>query len=284
MRFPVSLLLAHLQDILADLLNHVHKEASLEKLTILTHLILSLFQLLDVDKQIDEPGVRTQVDKLIASEMKRMPKPRDPATLFPDIELFKDNEMIQQELDRVRRGKPMEPALDMTRYQLEPPSQPSDATSAAAAATTTGAEMITPSASEELPEGRATWLKALENANSQLEHQDQRILNLELVQKYGSNAWNIHNYQLEYDLSLLRKAVDEKKTEVIELNKLRKRDQLDVAESLQRLEAKWAEMISSTLQVEVASASLEVELAQLKAYEAQLSKELGMPLVQPQQQ
>ncbi|CAO3571261.1 unnamed protein product [Mortierella alpina] len=212
--------------------------------------------------------------------MKRMPKPRDPSTLFPDIELFKDNELIQQELERVRKGKPMENALDMTRYQLEPPtSQSSSNTSDGASVEST----ITPSASEELPEGRATWIKALGNADAQLEHQNQRILNLELVQKFGGNAWNVHNYQLEYDLSLLRKAVDEKKAEVIELNKLRKRDQLDVAESLQRLEAKWAEMISSTLQVEVASASLEAELVQLKAYEEQLSKELGLPLAQPSQ-
>ncbi|KAF9572621.1 hypothetical protein EC968_009613 [Mortierella alpina] len=240
--------------------------------------------MLHVDKQIDEPGARTLVDKLIASEMKRMPKPRDPSALFPDIELFKDNELIQQELERVRKGKPMENALDMTRYQLEPPSaQSSGATSTDAPNGAPAETTITPSASEELPEGRATWIKALENADAQLEHQNQRILNLELVQKFGGNAWNVHNYQLEYDLSLLRKAVDEKKAEVIELNKLRKRDQLDVAESLQRLETKWAEMISSTLQVEVASASLAAELEQLKAYEEQLSKELGLPLAQSSQ-
>lgn len=34
-------------------------------------------------------GTRSIVDKLIAAEMKKMPKPRDPASLFPDIELFK---------------------------------------------------------------------------------------------------------------------------------------------------------------------------------------------------
>ncbi|KAF9115920.1 hypothetical protein BGX27_005802 [Mortierella sp. AM989] len=236
-----------------------------------------------VDKQIDEPGVRTLVDKLIASETKRMPKPRDPATLFPDIELFKENEMIQQELDRVRRGKPMEPKLDLSRYQLETPTA-TDTTTSSSLSSTTTTDSITPSASEELPEGRILWLKALDNANAQLEHQNQRIMNLELVQKFGGNAWNIHNYQMEYELSLLRKAVDEKKAEVTELNKLRKRDQLEAAESLQRLEAKWAEMISSTLQVEVASASLEAELEQLKVYEANLSKELGVPLALSSQQ
>ncbi|KAI1311334.1 hypothetical protein EDD11_003479 [Mortierella claussenii] len=254
-----------------------------------------------VDKQIDEPGVRTMVDKLVAAEMKRMPKPRDPSSLFPDIDLFQSNELMQQELDRVRRGKPMEPKLDLTRYQLEAPTLSSSSSSSSSTSSTTshptaaslsstesgttsdsGVQLASaqetisniPSASEELPEGRALWLQALDNAEAQLEHQNQRILNLELVQKFGGNAWNIHNYQMEYDLSLIQKAVDEKKTEVIELNKLRKRDQLEVADSLMRLETKWADMISSTLQVEVASASLEAELAQLKEYEAKLSKEL----------
>ncbi|KAG0288518.1 hypothetical protein BGZ97_006737 [Linnemannia gamsii] len=208
-----------------------------------------------------------------------MPKPRDPTSLgFPDMDLFSSNTLIQQELDRVRKGKPMDPALDLSRYQLDPPASTSSSSTTSNSTTTANGstETITPSASEELPEGRALWLKALDNANAQLEHQNQRVLNLELVQKFGGNAWNIHNYQLEYDVSLLRKAVDEKKAEIMELNKLRKRDQMDVAESLQRLEAKWAEMISSTLQVEVASASLQAELPQLKAYEIQLCKELGV--------
>lgn len=230
-----------------------------------SQLIKHLYCLLDVDKQIDEPGkhsssntkqreqdkflqlspistnththpllsfhkknlgVRGMVDKLIASEMKRMPKPRDASSLgFPDIDLFSSNTLIQQELDRVRRGKPMDPALDLSRYQLDPPTSSTSTTSNATAANGS-TETITPSASEELPEGRAQWLKALDNANTQLEHQNQRVLNLELVQKFGGNAWNIHNYQLEYDVSLLRKAVDEKKAEIMELNKLRKRDQV----------------------------------------------------------
>ncbi|KAF9580697.1 hypothetical protein BGW38_002558 [Lunasporangiospora selenospora] len=223
-----------------------------------------------VDKQIDEPGMRTQVDKLIAAELKRMPKPRDPSALFPDIDLFKDRALLQQELERVRKGKPMEPTLDLSRYQLEPPS-----TSTPDNDNNTNTPLT---ASEELPEGKILWLKALGNADAQLEQQNQRILNLELIQKFGANAWNVHNYQLEYDLTNLRKVVDDKKGEVLELNKQRKRDQLEVAESLQRLEAKWAEMISATLQVEVASASLESELEQLKAYEAKLVKELGIPL------
>jgi pre-mRNA-splicing factor SPF27 len=119
----------------------------------------------------------------------------------------------------------MDPALDLSRYQLDPPTSNNSTSNNTTANGST--ETITPSASEELPEGRALWLKALDNANAQLEHQNQRVLNLELVQKFGGNAWNIHNYQLEYDVSLLRKAVDEKKAEIMELNKLRKRDQVN---------------------------------------------------------
>jgi pre-mRNA-splicing factor SPF27 len=169
-------------------------------------------------------GMRTAVDKLIEAEKKRMPKPRDPSAQFPDMELFKGNELMQQELDRVRRGKPMD-KLDLSRYQLELPSSLSSSSSSISATeATAGSE--TPSASEELPDGRVLWLKALDNANAQLEHQGQRILNLELVQKFGGNAWNIHNYQMEYDLSLLKKALDDKRAEVMELNKQRKRDQV----------------------------------------------------------
>ncbi|KAG0056918.1 hypothetical protein BGZ83_002858 [Gryganskiella cystojenkinii] len=250
----------------------------------MSHTDFSLDALPYVDKQIDEPGMRSIVDKLVAAEMKRMPKPRDPSSLFPDIELFQTDELLQQELERVRKGKPMEPQLDLSRYQLETPtaaasSQPSSTPSSSASASTDtimeDASRITPSASEELPEGRAIWQKALENANSQLEHQNQRILNLELVQKFGNNAWNVHNYQLEYDLSLIRNAVDEKKSAIIELNKLRKRDQTEVEESLSRLEAKWASLISSTLEVEIASSELEAGLDEMKKIEAKLIDEIA---------
>lgn len=49
---------------------------------------------------------------------------------------------------------------------------------------------------------------------------------------------------------------------------------MEVGDSLTRLENKWAEMISSTLEVEVASAKLEEGLYKMKQYEAQLIKEI----------
>ncbi|KAG0249708.1 hypothetical protein DFQ27_009841 [Actinomortierella ambigua] len=224
-----------------------------------------------VDRQIDEPGVRTQVEKLIAAEMKRMPKPKDASTLYPDIDLFKDNELILQELERVRKGKPMDP-LDLTRYQLQPPSSTED--SSATSSTTIPAAIS--GVSEQLPAGHDLWLQAVSNANAQLEHQDQRLLNLELLSKYGPNSWNIHNYQLEYELSQLQQQLEASRQRVLDLNKLRKRDQTEAGQTLARLEHQWAERVSASLQVNVAAASLQMELDQLKAYEARLRAELGL--------
>ncbi|KAF9969862.1 hypothetical protein BGZ73_007600 [Actinomortierella ambigua] len=216
-----------------------------------------------VDRQIDEPGVRTQVEKLIAAEMKRMPKPKDVSAMYPDIELFKHNELIQQELERVRKGKPMDP-LDLTRYQLQPPT-----------ATSTIPAPIT-GVSEELPEGHQVWQQAVSNADAQLAHQDQRLVNLELLAKYGANSWNIHNYQLEYLLNHCQQQLEATRQRVLELNKMRKRDQIEAGQTLARLDQQWAERVSATLQVNVAAASLQMELEQLKAYEQQLKTELGV--------
>ncbi len=56
------------------------------------------------------------------------------------------------------------PALDMTRYRLDPPSQAQR-------------------------NDLAAWRAAIDNAHAQLEHQYNRIQNLELMLKFGPNTW-----------------------------------------------------------------------------------------------
>lgn len=58
----------------------------------------------------------------------------------------------------------------------------------------------------------SAWLSACNNANAQLEHQLNRITNLELLLKYGANAWRAQSQldeallkQLEGTLQALRK-------------------------------------------------------------------------------
>jgi len=98
-----------------------------------------------------------------------------------------------------------------------------------------------------------------------------RLFNLELLQKYGANAWKVHNFQLEAQLKQLKHGVEEKKKEILELNKQRKLEQTEGGINLRNLESKWSDLISQTLQVEVACASLENELEELKRYENSIS-------------
>jgi pre-mRNA-splicing factor SPF27 len=72
-------------------------------------------------------------------------------------------------------------------------------------------------------------------------------------------------------LKQLKHGVEEKKKEILELNKQRKLEQTEGGINLRNLESKWSDLISQTLQVEVACASLENELEELKRYENSIS-------------
>jgi pre-mRNA-splicing factor SPF27 len=81
------------------------------------------------------------------------------------------------------------PPLDITRFRLDPPPQTKRGDAAA-------------------------WRAALENANSQLEHQLNRIANLELLLKFGPNTWRAQSQlsaaagkQFEAQLTDMRKQV-----------------------------------------------------------------------------
>lgn len=53
------------------------------------------------------------------------------------------------------------------------------------------------------------------------------MFNLELLQKYGANAWRLHNYQLENELQQYQKTLEEYKQNILDLNKQRKAEQVD---------------------------------------------------------
>jgi pre-mRNA-splicing factor SPF27 len=131
-------------------------------------------------------------------------------------------------------------------------------------------------AEPENKEDQEAWKKAVDNSKAQLQHQNLRMFNLELLQKYGANGWRLHNYQLEHELQQYQKTLEEYKQNILDLNKQRKTEQLQAGNQIEALNNKWTEMIGQTLQVEVACASLEVEVQQLKLYEQQLRASLDM--------
>ncbi|KAG8932812.1 hypothetical protein FRC03_010266 [Tulasnella sp. 419] len=193
-----------------------------------------------IDNDIDDPAIREKLDAELAKEMKSMPRP---VALPPDVELFKNNPILRAELERVQKQEPLS-ALDTTRYKLPNPSDPS--------------------ATE------ADWQAALDNAKAQLEHQKTRQTNLALLQTYGANAWRIHNYLVEESAKSYEKALEEINNEVTELNRDRKNSQILAGKQLNSLETRWTELISGTLQLELANVALEGEIDELRRRDLEL--------------
>jgi pre-mRNA-splicing factor SPF27 len=92
------------------------------------------------------------------------------------------------------------PALDSARYRLDPPPQTKR-------------------------NDFASWKSSLDNANSQLEHQHLRIMNLELLLKNGDKVWRAQTQMDENILKWAEEAVLETKKEVEHTNRERKLQQ-----------------------------------------------------------
>lgn len=124
--------------------------------------------------------------------------------------------MLKAELSRVENHESL-PAIDTVRYQLPAPTS--------------------------IPGSDEEWLKALQNARSQLEHQRVRLVslvmilknyiqlinsqdNLTLLQQYGSNSWRVRNYLLESTCSAVEKLLEEVKERTTDVNRSRKKSQV----------------------------------------------------------
>ncbi|RUS30611.1 breast carcinoma amplified sequence 2-domain-containing protein [Jimgerdemannia flammicorona] len=150
-------------------------------------------------------GMRSIVDKLIEQEMKKTPR-RDRSTLPTTVDLFKDDPILSAEWTRTQHKLPA-PPLDNERYHLNPPKE------------------------EERGEAEA-WKRAVDNSAAHLEAQTLRLVNLELLQKFGANAWRLHNYQLEQQLKRIQAEVEERRQRIVEVNRERKLEQVSVVPSL----------------------------------------------------
>ncbi|KAJ3055175.1 hypothetical protein HK097_011329 [Rhizophlyctis rosea] len=198
-----------------------------------------------VDGEIS-PEYQAYVDQLIVEEVKRGPAITTSA-LPVSVELFKNNPILQAELARVSRGEKLS-ALDLSRLRLEPPTASSPNTQPTS----------------------ADWERAIQNSQSQLEHQWNRLINLELMNKFGSNAWRLHNYQMDHAVAGVKKVADSNKEEIMSVNKQRKSEQIKAGNALSGMELRRGELLGRVLQVDLASASLEAELERLRAEKARL--------------
>ncbi|KAJ3215176.1 hypothetical protein HDU67_000744 [Dinochytrium kinnereticum] len=184
-----------------------------------------------IDHELNDERYKQFVDEAIKQEM-AAGKP--PAIDADDYSLFAADDLLQQELARVARGESLV-AIDTARFRLEPPK---------------GTSMENPS---------VNWGKAVDNALAQLEHKHNQMLNLELMNKFGSNAWRLHNHHLDSLISKLQQELEVQKQALLEINKDRKTDQIRVGFTLSALETRWAHLVDQCLRVDIACEMLEVE-------------------------
>jgi len=179
------------------------------------------------------------VNRLIQQEMRRFTPP-DYLAKYPLPELrFIGHKMLQDEYERVRKKRPM-PTIDISRYKLE---QPSSA----------------------LRHDLNAWRKCSQNAQAQLEHQSNRILNLQLLRKYGADSWRAQNTILTSAHQRLQDSLKQKMASIDDINRERRVAQEQVKQELARLKRDWWQAIDSNHKTETACAIYEREIKRLRS-------------------
>ncbi|KAK9828137.1 hypothetical protein WJX74_000261 [Apatococcus lobatus] len=161
------------------------------------------------------------VDQLIEEEMRKSPlKLKDYVAQLPPLppSRLQADPVLATEMQRYRAGQQMA-KFDAERYNMKEPPQ---------------------SKKNDI----ATWQSCIQNAHSQLEHQLNRLVNLELLLKFGPNAWRAFNEQLENYVARLQQEAQQLKKDIEDVNKQRKVSQLEAGKQLDALQACWAEGIA----------------------------------------
>ena len=103
----------------------------------------------------------------------------------------------------------------------------------------------------------AAWNECVDNSLAQLEHQRTRIINLELMQDYGSDAWKTYNETLQKLANHMQDNLKDLKKEIQEVNWSRKNKQTQVGEKFKNLESQWVGLVSKNYEIEQAIVQLE---------------------------
>ncbi|KAL7049960.1 hypothetical protein ACKWTF_003915 [Chironomus riparius] len=198
------------------------------------------------DVGFDEPGVREMALAMVDEECRRYKPSKNYLESLPPLNTAAfETDLMKNEFQRLESGVRME-TMNTKRYELPAPP--------------TG----------KLGEIQA-WQEAVDNSFAQLEHQSIRYLNLELLQKYGCEAWKIALEVLIGLSARAQKDLSELKKEIQEINWRRKSKQIDTGEKLNRLNQQWAQLVSCNFEIELAIETILQQinnLSQVKEEEA----------------
>lgn len=191
------------------------------------------------------PEEQAVVERLLQEEAARGPKqPGDYLKELPPMPQikFQGRPALQAEWARVRAGNPMDKLAFGNTMAPEP------------------AQAQQNSVKE--------WRDALDNASTQLEHQHNWLLNLELAQKFAPKAWQANVASLDAAQHRLTADLEHTEKLVNGVNIERSLRQQGIAGQLQALEADWTAQVSKNQQIEAANLALEERIAQARRDQA----------------
>ena len=118
-----------------------------------------------IDGEYNDPVMKGRVDALIQQEMRSFVPPDylkgiNEASAAVAAAAEPPSDLLAQEMLRMERGEKLQPL----KPTVEPPPK-------------------------SLQDDVGAWQSALRNAEAQLAHQNNRVLNLELLSKYGASLW-----------------------------------------------------------------------------------------------
>ncbi|KAI9159355.1 hypothetical protein H9P43_008695 [Blastocladiella emersonii ATCC 22665] len=202
-----------------------------------------LLALLNVDTHYTIPEVKSAVDALVEEELQRSGarKMHPDVARLPKIDLFADRPALAADLARVSTGAPVpaDGGIDLSRYTSVPDV----------------ASLSTP----------ADYSAAYDYLATLLEHQSNRVANLELLGVYGANAWLYHVHQADAAAKRAEAAAAVVRDEVTRMNVERKTEQTGALDRLQRAHIELLQVRAANVNTLVALAHLEAELERRRA-------------------
>lgn len=189
-----------------------------------------------VDHEYEDEALQALVEALIDEEAARTPPPAP----VPPPELGFSSPLLQEEMRRVAAGQALR-AIDLERYK------------AAAAPIPAPSELD------------ALGLQELSaRLRAAIEYEATRVGNVQLLARFGAQAWRLHNEQVAADLAAHLRALEAEKLAALRTNRKRQRAQLEAGAALGQLESEFQAQLAKNAELAVVCERLAEQVKRLR--------------------
>jgi len=187
-----------------------------------------------------------QVKLMVEEEMKSF-EPIDYLAHLPLPETtMLNSELIRNEFDRIREGKDFK-SLDSSRYAVRGPT----------------AAQLRPLSGANREE---VWRQETENAWSRIAEEDEKIINLELMKRFGPLQWQKYSEDMTQIEAWINGEVNKVREAKDNINRKRAYEQTKKKPELEQLETEWWSLVTRNNETQLA-----IELAERKVKRMKLT-------------